>query len=67
MNPTTDSTGSRTTWFVGASFGHGAEDQVARFLAEGIWEIRNPTDKESALVRSMQPGERIAINGVRFN
>ena len=74
MNPTTDSTGSRTTWFVGASFGHGAEDQVARFLAEGIWEVRNPTDKESALVRSMQPGERIAIkaaytrkNGLPFD
>lgn len=61
MNTKTDSTSAQANWFVGASFGHGAEDQVGRFLAEGMWEVRNPTDKESAQVLSMQPGERIAI------
>lgn len=47
-------------WFVGASFG-GKENQTPRFLAEGIWEVHTPTEKESALVNSMKPGERIAI------
>lgn len=51
---------SGTTWFVGASFGH-TDDQTARFLEEGIWEISSPSQKEQALVRSMRPGERIAI------
>ena len=51
---------SRSSWFVGASFG-GNEDQTERFLAEGIWEIRNPTEQERAHVRSMAPGDRIAI------
>lgn len=64
---------SKATWFVGASFG-GANDQTQRFLAEGIWEVKNPTEKEIALVRSMQQGERIAIkaaytrkHGVEFD
>ncbi len=47
-------------WFVGAAFGR-REDQVERFLRDGIWEISTPTDAEAAQVRSMQPGERIAI------
>jgi 5-methylcytosine-specific restriction enzyme B len=47
-------------WFVGACFG-GTDDQMPRFLAEGIWEIHNPTDKDSALVKSMKTGDRIAI------
>ena len=51
---------SGTTWFVGASFGH-TDDQSARFLEEGIWEISSPSQKGQALVRSMRPGERIAI------
>ena len=51
---------SNVTRFVGASCG-GADDQTQRFLAEQILEVKNSTDKESALVRSMQPGERIAI------
>lgn len=51
---------SGTTWFVGASFGH-TDDQSARFLEEGIWEISSPSEKERSLVRSMLPGERIAI------
>ncbi|CAN7411163.1 AAA family ATPase [Acidovorax sp. LjRoot118] len=51
---------SDATWFVGASF-DGKDDQTQRFLDEGIWELKEPNDKEAALVRSMQPGERIAI------
>lgn len=51
---------SSTTWFVGASFGH-TDDQSARFLGEGIWDISCPSQKEQALVRSMRLGERIAI------
>jgi 5-methylcytosine-specific restriction protein B len=47
-------------WFVGASFGK-KEDQTQRFITEGIWEVRNPTPHESAQVRSMKPGDRIAI------
>ena len=74
MNIQNRSSTSNATWFVGASFGDATEDQSERFLAEGIWEIRNPTDKEIAQVRSMQPGERIAIkaaytrkNGLPFD
>ena len=52
--------GDKACWFVGASFG-GNEDQTQRFLTEGIWELRNPTDKESAQVKSMKSGDRIAI------
>ncbi|MCX7512574.1 McrB family protein [Frateuria sp. STR12] len=51
---------SRAAWFVGASFG-GTDDQSERFLADGVWEISNPTPKERTVVRSMQVGERIAI------
>ncbi|WP_260596961.1 AAA family ATPase [Sphingomonas endolithica] len=47
-------------WFVGAAFGR-REDQVERFLRDGIWEISSPTDAEAAHVKSMRPGERIAI------
>ncbi|MFN9201522.1 MAG: AAA family ATPase [Gemmatimonas sp.] len=48
------------TWFVGAAYGGGTDSQVARFLAEGIWE-NGYDDKLLDLVRSMRPGERIAI------
>ncbi len=47
------------TWFVGASYG-GIDDQMPRFLAEGIWE-NGYDDKLLDVVRSMRPGERIAI------
>lgn len=60
MNSADSHESSGTTWFVGASFGH-TDDQSARFLEEGIWEISSPSQKEQALVRSMRPGERIAI------
>lgn len=45
-------------WFVGASWDNG--DQTSRFVAEGIWE-NGYEDKYLDLVRSMKPGERIAI------
>jgi 5-methylcytosine-specific restriction protein B len=60
MNSEAVGTPSKVYWFVGAAFG-GTDDQTTRFLNESIWEIRNPTDKELALVRSMAPGNRIAI------
>ncbi|WP_233809263.1 AAA family ATPase [Paraburkholderia sp. HP33-1] len=47
-------------WFVGASYG-ARNDQTPRFLGEGIWEVHDPTNKESALVNAMRVGERIAI------
>jgi 5-methylcytosine-specific restriction enzyme B len=49
----------QSNWFVGASYG-GTEDQMPRFLDEGIWE-NGYDDKHLDLVRSMQPGDRIAI------
>ena len=59
MNTKTDSTGAQATWFVGASYG-GTDDQMPRFLAEGIWE-NGYDDKLLDVVRSMRLGERIAI------
>lgn len=49
----------KSYWFVGASYG-GNEDQTPRFLSEGIWE-NGYDDKHLDLVRTMQPGDRIAI------
>ncbi len=46
-------------WFVGASYG-GTNDQTERFLSEGIWE-NGYNDRHLDLVRSMRPGEHIAI------
>jgi 5-methylcytosine-specific restriction protein B len=50
---------SGATWFVGAAYG-GTDDQLPRFLSEGIWENGNE-DKYLDVVRSMRPGDRIAI------
>jgi 5-methylcytosine-specific restriction protein B len=61
MNASNENTETQTAWFVGASFGDASEDQTQRFLANGVWEIRDPTDNESALVKSMKVGDRIAI------
>src|SRR5437660_1750024 len=62
---------SKTTWFVGASFG--TDDQLPRFLSEGIWESLHE-DKQLDVVRSMRAGDRIAIkssytrkNGLPFD
>ena len=60
MTALTKTIESQTSWFVGASYS-GTDDQTSRFLSEGIWELKNPTDKEAALVKSMRAGDRIAI------
>jgi 5-methylcytosine-specific restriction protein B len=57
-NEMTTQSGSPATWFVGAAYG--TDDQTSRFLAEGIWE-NGYEDKYLDLVRSMRPGDRIAI------
>ena len=49
----------RPYWFVGASYG-GTDDQTPRFLEEGIWE-NGYDDRYLDEVRSMRPGEQIAI------
>ncbi len=51
---------SEANWFVGATWGEDHDDQTRRFLREGIWE-NGYDDKYLDLVRSMQPGNRIAI------
>ena len=50
----------RPSWFVGTAYNR-TEDQTPRFLAEGIWENGYEDGKCSDLVRSMRPGDRIAI------
>lgn len=50
---------SPSYWFVGASYSDDG-DQTARFFREGIWE-NGYTDKYLEQVRSIQPGDRIAI------
>jgi 5-methylcytosine-specific restriction protein B len=59
MTTQTIDSAPHATWFVGASYG-GTDDQTPRFLAEGIWE-NGYDDKLLDVVRSMRPGERIAI------
>lgn len=49
----------RSYWFVGASYGR-TEDQTPRFVNDGIWE-NGYDDRHLDLVRSMQPGDKIAI------
>ena len=49
----------RSYWFVGASWGEDG-DQTSRFLEERIWE-NGYEDKYLDEVRSMRPGEQIAI------
>jgi 5-methylcytosine-specific restriction enzyme B len=46
-------------WFVGAVWGR-AEDQMPRFLSEGVWE-NGYEEQFASVVRSMRPGDRIAI------
>jgi hypothetical protein len=52
--------GSGPFWFVGAAFGR-TQDQLDRFLRDGIWEISEPGPRQREQVLSMQPGQRIAI------
>ena len=46
-------------WFVGANW-NGTDDQTSRFLEEGLWE-NGYEDRFLDDVRSMRPGDRIAI------
>jgi len=61
-----------TCWLVGAAYEH-FRDQTQRFIDEGIWE-NGYDDKYIDHVKSMRPGDRIAIkatytrkNNVGFN
>lgn len=55
---------SSPCWFVGATSNRG-DDQTERFIGEGIWEHDfDDNSRVLAQVRSMQPGERIAIKAV---
>src|SRR6266404_3697347 len=54
-----ESGSKQPSWFVGAAYG-GTEDQSPRFLADGIWE-NGYDDKLLDVVRSMRPGDRIAV------
>lgn len=58
MNAESETLETRPCWFVGAWWD--GEDQVDRFLEEGIWE-NGYDDKYLDLVRSIKPGDRIAI------
>jgi 5-methylcytosine-specific restriction protein B len=71
MSTVKEETG-RAIWFVGAAFG-GVDDQLPRFLKEGVWE-NGYEDKYLGLVRSMRPGDQIAVkaayrrkNGLPFD
>ena len=50
---------NRQFWFGGALW-NGKDDQLDRFLAEGIWQNRIQ-DKFAALILTMKPGDKIAI------
>lgn len=49
----------KSYWFVGATYNRN-QDQTDRLINEGIWE-NGYRDKYLDLVKSMQPGDRIAI------
>lgn len=57
---TTELDPTESYWFVGSSFGR-TDDQTARFVKDGVWEIHTPTAADRQLVQSMQFGDRIAI------
>ena len=59
MNSKSNGPGSRTCWFVGATYG-GNDDQAPRFLKEGIWE-NGYQEKYLDVVKSIQAGDHIAI------
>jgi 5-methylcytosine-specific restriction enzyme B len=54
-----DENGSKVTWFVGAAYS-GTDDQLPRFMKEAMWESGRE-HKHLDVVRSMRPGERIAV------
>ena len=49
---------NRQFWFAGATWGN--EDQLGRFLEQGVWQ-NGYEDKFSDMVDRMRPGDRIAI------
>ncbi len=51
---------TRPCWFVGAVFSNG-EDQLSRFLKDGVWEIEEPNPRDRSLVNDMKVGDRIAV------
>ena len=54
---------SRNYWFVGASWG-GTEDKTSELIEQGIWRFWPGPEGKNAYeskIRSMQPGDRIAI------
>jgi 5-methylcytosine-specific restriction protein B len=59
MDSKAEGAGAQACWFVGAAYG-GGDDQTPRFLKDGIWE-NGYQDKYLDAVRSIQPGNRIAI------
>lgn len=59
MNSKIEGVGAQACWLVGAAYG-GNDDQTPRFIEEGIWE-NGYKDKYLDAVRSIQPGDRIAI------
>jgi 5-methylcytosine-specific restriction protein B len=59
MNSNQEGAIAKACWFVGAAYG-GTEDQTPRFFKEGMWE-NGCKDKYLDAVRSIQPGDRIAI------
>ncbi|MBL8025893.1 MAG: AAA family ATPase [Fibrobacteres bacterium] len=60
MNIKTIKTNGLAVWFVGAAYDQGSEDQMPRFLEQGIWE-NGYTDRYLEQVRSIKVGDRIAI------
>jgi 5-methylcytosine-specific restriction protein B len=46
-------------WFVSAHIGN--DYQLPRFLEEGIWEQSGTFERDQEFVKSMRPGERIAV------
>jgi len=60
MNSKPEGAGAKACWFVGASYA-GTNDQTLRFVKDGIWETDHPDNKVLAKVRSIKPGDRIAI------
>ncbi len=72
MDIKSEGTNSKVYWFVGAAYG-GTDDQTQRFIEEGVWE-NGYEDKYLDKVKSIQPGDRIAIkasytrkNGLPFD
>ena len=50
----------RPYWFVGAQYG--GTDHTERFLRDSVWDASTDSNnRDKALVKSMQPGDRIAI------